>query len=480
MRTIVKTLSLVSVISSQVSLTLFKVTDIGGDETNTTDNVTAIEGDDVTFRCDISTGPGQQIVWRKGYEVLSAGPSLLKPDTRYSVTGSRVGRVNSGSKLSIQRVGKEDAGEFVCQVQSDGGLLESKHVLAIQVPPRISPVPPSGSITARQGDSVSLRCNASGVPTPKIAWHKSVGTAPGGHVSCGGTCYTIPHVDLATSGDYICSAVNGVGHPQHATITLHVLYPPEVSCQADQVQGGGGSPVTLGCFVHGEPSPTVNWFRDGHMLESDGRRFRMEWNLDKRMHSLSISRSADEDFGNYSCVASNLMGTSRCFMELNGRPFNLSFHPNINEKVRSHNYYQVRWTTTSHYKVDRFTLLYRKISSIGGGPMRGEGNYNWTTVKIPGPVHHETVLETSWILSNLSATASYECIIQAHNQHGWSSPSPIYVFQTGDELEKGVSSHHNWDKSLLVSAGVRSAVEDNVRVVINCILLTMLRNFVAT
>ena len=22
-----------------------------------------------TFRCDISTGPGQQIVWRKGYEV---------------------------------------------------------------------------------------------------------------------------------------------------------------------------------------------------------------------------------------------------------------------------------------------------------------------------------------------------------------------------------------------------------------------------
>ena len=61
------------------------------------------------------------------------------------------------------------------------------------------------------------------MPAPSIAWHKSVGTAPGGHVSCGGTCYTIPHVDLATSGDYICSAVNGVGHPQHATITLHVL-----------------------------------------------------------------------------------------------------------------------------------------------------------------------------------------------------------------------------------------------------------------
>ena len=91
------------------------------------------------------------------------------------------------------------------------------------VPPRIHTIPPSGSVTARQGESISLRCNATGVPIPTIAWHKSVGTVPGGHPSCGGSCYTIPYVDMQASGDYICSAVNGVGHPQHATITLSVL-----------------------------------------------------------------------------------------------------------------------------------------------------------------------------------------------------------------------------------------------------------------
>ena len=37
--------------------------------------------------------------------------------------------------------------------------------------------------------------------------------------------------------------------------------PPEVQCQADQLQAGGGLSVGLGCFVHGEPSPSVNWFR---------------------------------------------------------------------------------------------------------------------------------------------------------------------------------------------------------------------------
>lgn len=75
-----------------------------------------------------------------------------------------------------------------------------------------------------------------------------------------------------------------------------------------------------------------------------------------------LFRSAEEDFGNYSCVASNLMGTSRygtdalddgevtfkyfyalfyrCFMELNGRPFNLSFYPST-DQMHSPHYYQV-------------------------------------------------------------------------------------------------------------------------------------------
>lgn len=426
------------------------------DPSNNTE-LTATEGDHVTFRCNIATAGGQQIVWRRGTEVLSAGPSLLKHDPRYSVAGPRSRGRQLGAELSVAQVTIEDAGEFVCQVQTDLGPRETRHVLTIQVPPRIRPVPASGQVTARQGESVSLRCNATGVPPPSIAWHKSVGSAQGGHQGCGGSCFTIPSVSLATSGDYLCSAVNGVGHPQHATITLNVLYPPEVSCGGEAAQGGGGAMVSLGCRVHGEPSPSVNWFRDGHMLESDGKRFRTEWNLDKRMHSLVIVRSAEEDFGNYSCVASNLMGTSRCFMELNGRPFNLSFYPST-DQMHSPHYYQVRWTTTSHYTVDRFTLLYRQIS---GGSHRGSAPSSvpaaeWSTVKIPGPGHHATpVLQSSWVLTNLSAEADYECIVQAHNRHGWSSPSPIYVFQTGEEGGSGVRSRHNWDRSLLVSAGSR-------------------------
>ena len=184
-----------------------------------TQNVTVVKGNAVVLRCTVhNMGAHQQIIWRKGYEVIAAGPVLLKIDLRYSVDVAP-----GSSQLKISSTSLEDGGEYVCQVQTGQGLKEAKHSVIVQVPPSILPVPTEGLVTAKQGESVSLRCNATGVPLPTIAWHKSVGTPPGAHSSCEGTCYTIPYVDLRAGGDYICSAVNGVGQPSHATITLHVL-----------------------------------------------------------------------------------------------------------------------------------------------------------------------------------------------------------------------------------------------------------------
>ena len=49
---------------------------------------------------------------------------------------------------------------------------------------------------------------------------------------------------------------------------------------------------------------------------------------------------------------------------------------------------------------------------------RGEEGADWNTVKIPGPGHHDKVLDTSWILTNLSSSATYECIIQVKPEPG--------------------------------------------------------------
>ena len=142
MKEVLATLSLASLLCSQVSMTLYSQSpsDSSDPASPGSENMTAVQGESVIFRlvgvltrpslllvsrCNMETEPGQQIVWRKGTEVLSAGPTLLKLDPRYSVTAQT-------AALTITSLAKEDSGEFVCQVQTELGLRETKHLLAIQ------------------------------------------------------------------------------------------------------------------------------------------------------------------------------------------------------------------------------------------------------------------------------------------------------------------------------------------------------------
>ena len=48
-------------------------------------NVTIVVGDEVVLECIVhNMGAHQQIIWRRGFEVIAAGPILLKIDFRYS------------------------------------------------------------------------------------------------------------------------------------------------------------------------------------------------------------------------------------------------------------------------------------------------------------------------------------------------------------------------------------------------------------
>ena len=48
------------------------------------------------------------------------------------------------------------------------------------------------------------------------------------------------------------------------------------------------------------------------------------------------------------------------------------------------------------------------MMKVSGGGDTGD----WTTVKIPGTGDGKVVQENSWILTNLSAASTYECIVQ--------------------------------------------------------------------
>ena len=152
------------------------------------------------------------VVWRRGYTVLSTGQILLSRDLRLSV--------HQGN-LHISRLTHNDTGEYVCQVTSLAGqVLEEVHSLRVVV--AASVVCEEVRLEAVLEESVTLRCSGRGVPPPSPHWYKSVGRLTG-EVGCGGNCLVLARLSLASGGDYICSASNGVGLPAHATIHLTVL-----------------------------------------------------------------------------------------------------------------------------------------------------------------------------------------------------------------------------------------------------------------
>ena len=90
----------------------------------------------------------------------------------------------------------------------------------ISVPPRITVLPARQSrITL--GANFTLTCNASGDPTPNIAWTKEGRTAAQFNVS--GHKLDLVNVNVDDVGSYKCTADNGYGTPATSLAVVDVI-----------------------------------------------------------------------------------------------------------------------------------------------------------------------------------------------------------------------------------------------------------------
>lgn len=76
------------------------------------------------------------------------------------------------------------------------------------------------NITINETGSTSLHCNATGNPTPTIQWWR-IRNGSAQHVLDGETL-ELRHVRRNESGDYRCTASNGVGNPAVSHVNLNV------------------------------------------------------------------------------------------------------------------------------------------------------------------------------------------------------------------------------------------------------------------
>nr|XP_058908989.1 basement membrane-specific heparan sulfate proteoglycan core protein isoform X11 [Kogia breviceps] len=219
------------------------------------------------------------------------------------------GLVDSHTVLQISSAKPSDAGVYVCLAQNALGTAQ-KRVEVIVDAGTVAPGAPQvqveeAELTVEAGHTATLRCSATGSPTPTIHWSKLRSPLPWQHQLEGDTLI-IPRVAQQDSGQYICNATSPAGHAE-ATIALHVESPPYATTVPEHASVQAGETVQLQCLAHGTPPLTFQWSRVGGSLP--GR-------ATTRNEMLLFESAAPADSGRYRCRVTNKVGSAEAFAQV--------------------------------------------------------------------------------------------------------------------------------------------------------------------
>ncbi|XP_026178915.1 hemicentin-1 [Mastacembelus armatus] len=207
------------------------------------------------------------------------------------------------SELVIERVSKDDAGTYTCVAENSVGTIKSLGFVYVKEPPVIDGDLRSNHIEPLGGNAI-LNCEVRGDPLPTIQWSKN-----GINVEISNRIRVLDNGSLAIygtvsedAGNYMCVATNDAGVVE-MSVTLTLQRSPTITVEPVEPVVDAGNTVILNCKAEGEPTPMIEWSRQGRPLLSLDR-FSTQSN-----GSLRISSAQKEDTAEYECVARNLLGS---------------------------------------------------------------------------------------------------------------------------------------------------------------------------
>ncbi|XP_065334191.1 cell adhesion molecule Dscam2-like isoform X1 [Cloeon dipterum] len=227
----------------------------------------------------------------------------LQPNIRVSVQ-------EQGKVLIVENVQREDAGMYQCLIRTDEDSAQGTAEI------RLGAAHPQLMYkfirqTLQPGPPVSLKCIATGNPTPQLRWTLDGFPLPqserfvmGQYVTIHGD--VISHVNISTvqvedGGNYQCTAKNKVGEVSHSA-DLRIYGRPSIRRMPD-VSAVAGEPLFITCPVAGYPIDTITWEKGERKLP-----------MNRRQHVFpngtllieNVQRTSDH--GLYTCTVTNKQG----------------------------------------------------------------------------------------------------------------------------------------------------------------------------
>ena len=164
---------------------------------------------------------------------------------------------------------------------------------------------------AEEGQNVTIFCNPSGQPQPKVTWLKAVGTLQKGRTTVLKGALTIYKVTKSDGGTYICKAKNILGSVSVAAL-LMIFSPLRFKVRPPQEVSSArfGSTLRLPCVAESDLRPRITWIRDGK-FSLPGDFFIL---LNGTLVIQNIKKSHE---GFYTCRATNAVKTIEAKVKIN-------------------------------------------------------------------------------------------------------------------------------------------------------------------
>ncbi|KAM6930619.1 hemicentin-1 [Xenentodon cancila] len=268
----------------------------GVDHVEPVEPVTVVQGSLVTLTCEARGVPPPTLTWMKDGQPLSLHRNLL-------LDGQE-------TRLQLPDVAPSDAGLYSCVASNQAGSSTKSFNLTVLEPPKVTSSSSPDELTVAVNSLLELECSAVGVPPPTLSWLKDGRPLEGSDiVQQGGRFVRISKVQVEDAGLYTCLASSPAGE-DGKNHWVRVQVPPTLLGSGDvrtlTVPVNGH--LTLECLADSDPPPNIEWYKNEVKLQIGGRIQQLAGG-----QYLEIEEVRPEDSGEYSCVVTNMAGSTNLF-----------------------------------------------------------------------------------------------------------------------------------------------------------------------